>query len=134
MPHVSLLSKYKNLYDVRWIWTEQRNCNFKDFRAFEKKNQNITISYDQVRQYARNAEHITRFDVAITLAKLGFSKDPFTAYGEYLDYNAKCYVSRKKKTPIELIEYVKKVGGVVVVAHPKSIRMEREKEKIFSGN
>lgn len=96
-----------------------------------KKNQNITISYDQVRQYARNAEHITRFDVAITLAKLGFSKDPFTAYGEYLDYNAKCYVSRKKKTPIELIEYVKKVGGVVVVAHPKSIRMEREKEKIF---
>lgn len=96
-----------------------------------RKHQNITISYNQVCQCARNAEHITRFDVALTLAKLGFSKDPFTAYGEYLDYNAKCYVSRKKKTPIELIQYVKEVGGVIVVAHPKSIRMEREKEKNF---
>lgn len=112
-------------------YEENREASIRKILELLNKKQNLKISYSQVAKYARNHNHITRFDVAITLARLGISSDPITAYGEYLDFNAKCYVSRHKETPTNLIRYVKKVGGVTSLAHPKSMSLSIENEYIF---
>lgn len=112
-------------------YEENREASIRKILELLNKKQNLKISYSQVAKYARNHNHITRFDVAITLSKLGLSSDPITAYGEYLDFNAKCYVSRHKETPTNLIRYVKKVGGVPVLAHPKSLSLSIASEYNF---
>jgi len=95
------------------------------------RKQNVKVSYNDVYKFARDPSHITRFDLAITLAKMGFCEDPITAYGKYLDYNSKCYVSRNKETPKNLIKCIKKIGGVVVLAHPKSLNLNPDIEYDF---
>ncbi|MDO4283568.1 MAG: PHP domain-containing protein [Clostridia bacterium] len=112
-------------------YEENREVAIRKILELLNKKENVKVSYSQVAKYARNSNHITRFDVAITLAKLGLSQDPITAYGEYLDFNSKCYVSRHKETPTNLIRYVKKVGGVTVLAHPKSMSLSIENEYSF---
>lgn len=115
-------------------YEENREKSIKKILELLNRGQKISITYSQVKDLARNKEHVTRFDVAIALYKLGFSSDPITAYGEYLDFNSKCYVSRHKKTPIELVKYVKSVGGSIVVAHPKSLRIAKSSEEGFFGS
>lgn len=87
----------------------------------EKKG--MKISYRDVLSSARDKKSIGRFDIAIAIAKLGYSKDPVDAYGEYLDSSKICYIDREKMTTKVLIEELRKVGGIPVIAHPKSLKM-----------
>lgn len=95
------------------------------------RKQSINISYNDVSTFARDPNHITRYDLAVALAKLGYSDSPISAYGQYLDYNSKCFVSRNKESPVNLIKYIKEIGGVVVLAHPKSLSLVDKTEYCF---
>lgn len=112
-------------------YEEDRENAIKKMLKLLNKNPNIDITYSQLEEYARDVNHITRYDLAVALAKLGFSPDPLTAYGQYLDYNGKCFVSRKKENPKNLIRHIKEIGGVTVLAHPKSLGLSTENEYNF---
>lgn len=92
-------------------------------KTIERLKKHINISYKDVVKSARNKKSIGRFDIAIALAKLGYSNDPITAYGEFLDTGKSYYVEREKMTTNNLIREIRKVEGVPVLAHPKSLKL-----------
>lgn len=94
-------------------------------------SQGIKIDLADVIANARDKKSIGRFDIALTLKALGYSKTATEAYGEYLDHNGKSYVQRKKLEPEELVRAIRKYGGVPVLAHPKSLRLPKEELDIF---
>ena len=96
-------------------------------------SQGIKIDLADVIANARDKKSIGRFDIALTLKALGYSKTATQAYGEYLDHNGKSYVQRKKLEPDELVRAIRKYGGVPVLAHPKSLRLPKEELESFIG-
>ena len=87
------------------------------------KKQSISITYTDVKNYARNIESIGRFDIAITLSKMGFAPNPQSAYGIFFDENSPVYIDREKMPPGELIKKIILCKGVPVLVHPKSLRL-----------
>ena len=94
-------------------------------------SQGIEIDLADVIANARDKKSIGRFDIALTLKALGYSKAATEAYGKYLDHNGKSYVQRKKLEPEDLVRAIRKYGGVPVLAHPKSLRLPKEELDVF---
>lgn len=94
-------------------------------------SQGIKIDLADVIANARDKKSIGRFDIALTLKALGYSKTATQAYGEYLDHNGESYVQRKKLEPEDLVRAIRKYGGVPVLAHPKSLRLPKEELDVF---
>lgn len=94
-------------------------------------SQGIEIDLADVIANARDKKSIGRFDIALTLKALGYSKTATEAYGKYLDHNDKSYVQRKKLEPEDLVRAIRKYGGVPVLAHPKSLRLPKEELDVF---
>ena len=94
-------------------------------------SQGIEIDLADVIANARDKKSIGRFDIALTLKALGYSKAATEAYGKYLDHNDKSYVQRKKLEPEDLVRAIRKYGGVPVLAHPKSLRLPKEELDVF---
>ena len=94
-------------------------------------SQGIKIDLADVIANARDKKSIGRFDIALTLKALGYSKTATEAYGKYLDHNDKSYVQRKKLEPEDLVRAIRKYGGVPVLAHPKSLRLPKEELDVF---
>ena len=94
-------------------------------------SQEIEIDLADVIANARDKKSIGRFDIALTLKALGYSKTATEAYGKYLDHNDKSYVQRKKLEPEDLVRAIRKYGGVPVLAHPKSLRLPKEELDVF---
>ena len=95
------------------------------------KKQGIEITMEDVLDSARDRRSVGRFDIAITLHKLGYAKTPQEAYGRYLDHRNKNYVKRKKLDPFELTKKIIEYGGVPVLAHPKSLRLRGNSLQVF---
>lgn len=104
-------------------------CVLETIKWLQKRRINITI--DDVIKNARDKKSIGRFDVAITLSYLGYAMNPQEAYGMYLDHKGKSYVKRRKLSPKELVRKIIELGGVPVLAHPKSIHLDTETTKKF---
>lgn len=90
------------------------------------KSMNIPITYSAVEKNARKKSSIGRFDIAITLYKMGYSDTPISAYGDYLDQGMPGYIQREKLSPMELIYQIRLAGGVPVLFHPKSLKLSQE--------
>ncbi|MGN1012868.1 MAG: PHP domain-containing protein [Clostridia bacterium] len=88
----------------------------------------VDIELEDVIENARDKKSIGRFDIALTLKKLKYTKTASEAYGKYLDH---CYVQRKKLTPVQLVRKIREYGGVAVLAHPKSLRFTEDFEEKF---
>lgn len=122
--HICHIVAYYPSYKICKILDEYELSRDKCVRhTLDKLNKNISISYTQVKKYARNKNSIGRFDIAIALYKLGFSPDPITAYGEYLDYGKTAYVTREKENATSLIKKILELGGIPVLVHPKSMKL-----------
>ena len=104
-------------------------CVVETINWLQKRRINITL--DDVIKNARDKKSIGRFDVAITLAYLGYAMTAQEAYGMYLDHKGRSYVKRKKLSPGELVKKIIEFGGVPVLAHPKSIHLDTETTKRF---
>lgn len=83
----------------------------------------IPITYSIVSKHARKKISIGRFDIAIALCEMGYSKSPIAAYGDYLDHNMPGFVSREKLSPQDLIYEILNAYGVPTLFHPKSLRL-----------
>lgn len=118
------ICKLLDMYEI-----ERYECVVKTLDLLKKQNINITMS--DVLKYARDKKSVGRFDVAITLKKLGYTKSTAEAYGKYLEHGGKSYVQRKKLDPFELVKTIIEYGGVPVLAHPKSLRFRKDIEEDF---
>lgn len=125
--HVCHIAAYYPNYNICKILDEYEISREKCVRrTIEKLKKYVPISYTKVKKYARNKNSIGRFDIAIALYKLGYASDPTSAYGEYLDTGKSCYVERIKQSPEELIKNIRKVNGVPILVHPKSLKLNYE--------
>lgn len=87
----------------------------------------IEITYDFVKRNSRNPDNICKYDVAIAIYNIGVTASVEEAYNKYIAYGTNTYVASDKVSPIELLRYIKDIGGVVSIAHPKSLSMSRER-------
>ncbi|MBR1883807.1 MAG: PHP domain-containing protein [Clostridia bacterium] len=124
--HVCHLLAYYPNYNICKILDQyelsREKCVKRTLEVLREKK-HMKISYRDVLRVARSKKSVGRFDIAIAIARLGYSLDPITAYGEYLDCGKVCYIDRQKMPTSELINEIRKVQGVPVIAHPKSLKM-----------
>ena len=86
------------------------------------RNQGIDITFGKVRTFSKK-KSFGRYDIAKYLVKKGYAYTPEDAYAKYLDYGQMGHIDRKKMSPEELVKKIVLCGGVPVIAHPKSIRL-----------
>lgn len=108
----NILDTYEKSRDV---------CVKKTLRKLQKT---IPISYHDVMKVARNKQSIGRFDIAIALYQKGYAKSPVAAYGQFLELGTSFYIEREKLDIISLIREIRKINGVPVIAHPKSMKLQ----------
>ncbi len=65
---------------------------------------------------------IGRLDIAHLLLKKGAVSSTNGAFVKYIGNNGPCYVKKFKLSPGESVELIKSVGGVAVLAHPKTVK------------
>jgi len=87
------------------------------------KKEGIEISYSKVLKTARNPESVGRFDIAIALCKMGYAKTPAKAYSDFFDISSHIYIDREKMEIESLIKNLLLCGGVPVIAHPKTLKL-----------
>ncbi len=109
--------------------TNRRECVRKTLQLLRK--QNVKLSLSNVEYVARDKSSIGRYDIALALSYYGYVRSPQEAYGMYLNYQCSSYVKRKKLKPEELVSSIVDLGGVPVLAHPKSLRLSTKSEKRF---
>ena len=86
------------------------------------KKQGLDITYGSVKRFVKG-KSFGRYDIAKYMAKNGLAYTPEDAYAKYLDYGQMAYIERRKMSPSELITKIVKCGGVPVIAHPKSLKL-----------
>lgn len=121
--HVCHFTAYfvnRKIYEILDKYEIYRKKTFD--KIIQKLNTNgIYITSGQVYRCVKK-ESLGRYDIAYTLYKKGYAVSPANAYAKYLDKGMMAYVERKKMDPVELIETIRKCGGVPVLAHPNSLK------------
>jgi len=122
--HVCHILAYYPSYKICHILDEYEETRDKCVRKTLRNLQtHLKISYSDVLKFARNKNSIGRFDIAIALYKLGYASSPTDAYGEFLELGRHGFVQREKMEVTTLIKKIRKVHGVPVIAHPKSLNL-----------
>ena len=123
--HVCHIGAYYPSYKIIKVFDMFETSRDKCVKHTLKKLQNIgiPITYSAVEKNARKKSSIGRFDIAITLYKMGYSESAVSAYGDYLDQGMPAYITRDKLSPMDLIYQIRIAGGVPVLFHPKSLKL-----------
>lgn len=117
------------MYSVLNEYEEERKET--NERIIEKlKKEGMSISYDKIFSFSKK-DSFGRYDIARYIVRLGHAYTPEDAYAKYLDYGRIAHVERRKMPPEELIQKIIKCGGVPVIAHPKSLRLNSRGFRIF---
>ncbi len=126
--HVCHIGAYYPSYKIIKVFdlfeTSRDKCVKRTLNKLQSLN--IPITYSTVEKHARKKSSIGRFDIAITLCEMGYSDSPISAYGDYLDVGMPAYITRDKLTPHDLICQIKLAGGVPVLFHPKSLKINND--------
>lgn len=75
------------------------------------------VEWDRVQHFAGDGT-VGRPHIALAMVEAGYFKEPKEAFEEYLGNDGLAYYDRPKMNPIESVEFIQKVGGVPVLAHP----------------
>jgi len=76
----------------------------------------IMVTYDRVRAIAQGV--VARPHVAQAMIEQGYVQSQKEAYERYLNLGAPAYVYRDPLHPAEAISWIRRAGGIPVVAHP----------------
>lgn len=98
---------------------EDRNNEFID--EFHKQNVNITL--EQVKKYAIGSI-IAKPHFARALYDNGYIKDIEEAYTNYFNVPPMKNIKRQSITPKQAIELIKNAGGISVIAHPVTLKLD----------
>ena len=97
---------------------EDRNMEF--IEEFHKQNVNITL--DQVKKYAIG-RIIAKPHFARALYDNGYINDIEEAYTNYFNVPPMKNIKRQSITPKQAIDLIKNAGGIAVIAHPVTLKL-----------
>ncbi len=107
------------------------NRNIRNPKIIQKLQElGCDITLDEVAEIAGN-NVIGRPHIAMVLMKKQYVRDMQEAFARYLAKGAPAYVSRTLPTPENAIKMILEAGGVPVLAHPVSLRINDE--DVFRG-
>jgi len=97
------------------------------------KQHKIDISEKELFEFSGPGS-VGRLHIAHLLLKKGYISRIEEAFRKYIGDKGPCYVKNLKLSPREAMDMIKGVGGVTVLAHPKSINIKgRSVEDIVEG-
>ena len=76
----------------------------------------LPVDWERVCELAQGA--VGRPHIAQAMVEKGYISYPQEAFTHYIGRNGPAYAEREKMTPAEAVEYILRVGGVPVLAHP----------------
>jgi predicted metal-dependent phosphoesterase TrpH len=82
------------------------------------------MTFDEVREHA-SGDIVGRVHIAQTLRERGFVRSIQEAFDRYIGKGKPAYVERQKFTLGEIARIVHGIGGVAVLAHPKTLLLKR---------
>lgn len=111
--------------DYKEDYLKQTLTEFQEYRILRAKkiiyklnNQlKIDVCFDEVLKKAKGPS-VGRPHIAAALAEKGYAENIQDAFEKYLDLGKPAYVPRKKITPYDAIDIIKKSKGIPVLAHP----------------
>jgi len=80
----------------------------------------VNISWDRVRELAGGA--VGRPHIARAMLEAGYVRSVSEAFERYLGSDGAARVPRPKLPPLDALDLVHRVGGVGVVAHPRTVK------------
>ncbi len=80
----------------------------------------VPVSWERVRELAGEGA-VGRPHIAQALVEAGHVSSVNEAFELYLGRNRPAYVEREKMTPAEVVQLLRKVGGLAVLAHPREL-------------
>jgi len=80
----------------------------------------VPVSWERVRELASEGA-VGRPHIAQALVEAGHVSSVNEAFELYLGRNRPAYVEREKMTPAEVVQLLRKVGGLAVLAHPREL-------------
>jgi len=101
----------------------------RNYRILEKLNElGLELTWDEVAEYA-GSEVVGRPHFAQAMIARGYCKDKQTVFDKYLAKGKQAYVNRARLDPGECIELIRNAGGVVVLAHPITLKLTKRKTR-----
>lgn len=90
-----------------------------------KELYNVEISIEDVKKHAKG-ETIAKPHIAAAIVEKGYCPDVKTTFAKILGNDDIDSIERKKLSPRECIELIKKAGGIAFLAHPYSLKLSDE--------
>jgi predicted metal-dependent phosphoesterase TrpH len=95
-------------------------------RMVEKLAQlGVPVSWQRVQELAGDGA-VGRPHIAQALVEAGHVASVNEAFARYLGRNGPAYVEREKLSPAEVVQLVRQVGGLPVLAHPRELEGQLE--------
>ena len=74
---------------------------------------------------------VGRAVIAREMVRLGYCKDAPEAFDRYIGVGKCCFVQTHRLTPVEMIHFTLRFGGIPVIAHPKQLHMSEKEFEQF---
>lgn len=87
----------------------------------------VSITMDDVVQEAGGGQ-VGRPHFSKAMIKKGFCASTSEAFDKYIAKGAPCYVNKERLTPRDSIDLIRKAGGIPVLAHPKTLKLQSQKD------
>ncbi len=90
----------------------------------------IDITYEEVVELARSGS-LSRAHLARLLVEKGIVQNITEAFQIYLARGKPFFVEKEEITPLEAINFIKKLGGIAVLAHPGVTNLDSEIDSLI---
>ena len=86
------------------------------------------IDLDELKQRCAS---VGRGVIAREMVKKGYCQSVPEVFEKYLGVGCPCYVQTRRLTPVEVIHFALRFGGIAVLAHPKKLHMNQQEFERF---
>ncbi len=90
----------------------------------------MIVTIDEMREFSGHV--LGRSQIGLVMAKKGYVRNVNQAFDLWIGNGKPCFISSHKKTPVEIIDLIKRYGGKAVLAHPGRLKMKNQEPFIAS--
>lgn len=109
---------------LAWV---REGREMRNFQILEKLNAlGYQLTMDDVRKHAGD-ELVGRPHFAAALMEAGHFKHPNKIYRQLLGKGKAAYAERRRLSPEQCVQLIRKAGGIAVIAHPGQMKLTRTK-------
>jgi predicted metal-dependent phosphoesterase TrpH len=135
---IHILGYFIDWQDEAFTKKLEEFCRVREERAKEilrrLSEQGIDLNYDDLLEIAGYGPgSVGRLHIANLLYRKGKVSCVRDAFTKYIGNNSPAYVKKFKLSPKEAVDMIKSVGGVSVLAHPKTINIDNRPLKDIVG-